>query len=380
MTDIVLANADFYCGDRIVTDKALVIRKDRLGPFVPLDDADSYGEVVDLQNSSVSPGFIDLQVNGGGDLFWNDEPSAAAAHQIWRAHLKLGTTNILPTFITGSLDRMRQASASVRQLIESNDTGVLGIHFEGPWIEPARAGVHDKQYIREPNNEDEAVYKSILPIPTLVTLAPEHAPKGAIGRLSAAGIRVWAGHTNATYDQMLSATSEGLAGATHLHNAMSPFTSREPGVVGTCLADERLKCAIIVDGYHVHIASVKATWKAKNRGDLFFVTDAMPPVGGSKKQFSIGPLEIFCRNGRCETRGGTLGGSALDMATAIRNAIQKVGIPKDEALRMATLYPARFMKLDHQYGLIKENYLANLTVFNNELDVRRVIFRGSLDS
>jgi N-acetylglucosamine-6-phosphate deacetylase len=236
--------------------------------------------------------------------------------------------------------------------------------------------VHDRTHIRSVNHEDEAVYQSLLPIPTIVTLAPELVPAETVNRLSRQGIHISAGHTNATFAQMSDAVRAGLTGVTHLHNAMSALASREPGVVGAALAEQTLKAGIIVDGYHVHFATVKASWNAKKRGDLFLVTDAMPPVGGGPDSFRIGEHEIFYRDGRCQTREGVLGGSAIDLASAIRNAIQKVGIPKDEALRMATLYPARFLKVEHDYGQLREGCVANLVVFNNEIVVSKVMFKG----
>jgi N-acetylglucosamine-6-phosphate deacetylase len=374
-----LVNADFYCGDRVVTDQALVLEGERIAGFVPLREAESIGACVDLAGASVAPGFIDLQVNGGGDLLWNASPTANCAEAIWKAHLKTGTTNILATFITGSNEGMRAAAIAVREVVGKGTTGVIGVHFEGPWIDDSKAGVHDRAQIRIPNEADEDVYKSLGRIPTLVTLAPEKVSSGTIERLINAGIRVAAGHTNATYEQIMKAVDqERLSGITHLHNAMSGLGSREPGVVGASLASDKISCGIIADGHHVHFATVSVSWKAKNRGGMFLVTDAMPPVGGSGRPFKIGSLEIFCRNGRCETASGVLGGSAINMALAIRNCIQKVGIPKDEALRMATLYPARFMGIDSEYGFIRQGYLANLAVFNNEIDVSKVIFKGKM--
>jgi N-acetylglucosamine-6-phosphate deacetylase len=373
---ILLTNASFYCGDEVVTGQALSISGTQIDGFVPLTTASHMGEVYDLAGLIVAPGFIDLQINGGGDILWNDSPTPDAARIIWKAHLRSGTTNLLPTFITGSAYLMEQAATSINYLLDEGDTGVLGIHFEGPWIEPVKAGVHDIKYIRQQSAQDEVIYRKVLPHPTLVTLAPERVPAGTISRLFQCGIRVAAGHTNATFGQMLEAIKEGLSGVTHLHNAMSPMTSREPGAVGATLANDGLKAGIIVDGHHVHYSVVATSWRSKCTGDLFLVSDAMPPVGGSRSNFRIGPREITCVNGRCQTASGNLAGAALDMATAVRNCVEKVGIPITEALRMASLYPARFLGVDDKYGYIRAGYRANLVMLDGDLAVSRVMFNG----
>jgi N-acetylglucosamine-6-phosphate deacetylase len=334
-------------------------------------------EQVDLRGQSVSPGFIDVQVNGGGDVLFNDDPSVEQIMKIRDAHRRFGTTDIMVTYITGPGDGMRRAAVAVSACREQGIDGVLGIHFEGPAINPVRAGVHDKAWIRsEPADELATTYTLGPGTPTVVTLAPEMVKPGFIAQLVRQGIRVSIGHTDATFDQALGAIDEGATGGTHLWNAMSGLTSRRAGAVGALLHDDRVWCGVIADGFHVDFTTLAVSVRAKPRGRTFLVTDAMSPVGGAKDTFILGPHAVRVVDGKCQTEDGTLAGSALDMATAVRNCIQKIGIPKAEALRMATFYPARFLGLDDQLGSIRPGRLARLAIFDGDLRVSTVVTGG----
>lgn len=377
MSGITITNCDVYTGDAVIPDAAVVITDGRIAEVGPRTEVRGVGEEIDVGGRSVVPGFIDLQVNGGGDVLFNDDPSPEAIATIADAHAEFGTTSMLPTFITGPRDGMQRARDAVDEVISAGGSSVLGIHFEGPAISPKKLGVHDGAYAVTEFPAD------VLPVSrgakSLVTLAPEAVSASTISALRSNGALVAIGHSEATYEEAAGAVDDGVSLVTHLFNAMSALTSREPGVVGLAFADPKVYASVIVDGFHSHFASVAAAWRAKPAGRLFLVTDAMPPVGGSAGGYVLGPWQVTVEGGRCTTPDGTLAGSALDMATAIRNCVQRVGIPKDEALRMASLYPAQYLGLDHTYGRVRAGYAANLVVMDNEVHVYGVIRDGKPD-
>ncbi len=331
------------------------------------------GEIVDLEGSLLVPGFVDLQVNGGGDVLLNDSPDAATMARIADAHLRFGTTSLLPTLIS---DRLDKASSAIAALNESEIPGVIGLHLEGPFLSPARKGVHDAAMFRPMDEAALALVSSLRRGRMVLTVAPEVVPPGDIARLTAAGVIVCAGHSAATYEQVRGALDAGLAGFTHLFNAMSPLENRAPGMVGAALEDQDAWCSVIVDNYHVHPATLKIAIAAKPKGSIILVTDAMPPVGGVLDSFVYGGERITCRDGRCAT-DQTLAGSCLDMATAVRNSVRHLGVDLAEACRMASLYPARALGLDHQLGQIAPGCRADLVALDDGLEVERV-WRGGV--
>jgi N-acetylglucosamine-6-phosphate deacetylase len=371
-----LTNCDIYTGETVEYDKALVISGDRIQGLMSRDDIPAAVEQRNLHGLCVAPGFIDVQVNGGGGVLFNDLPDIEGIRRIAAAHQRFGTTDLLPTFITGPADAMWRAARAVEASIKQGIHGVLGIHFEGPFISQSKAGVHDKRFIRSPKREDLEVICSLGRGITLVTCAPEVVPKETINMLVQRGIRVSLGHTDATYEQAVAAFDAGATCATHLYNAMSGITSRAPGVVGASLDHAGSWAGIIVDGFHADFAAVRIAIRAKARRKSILVTDAMPAVGTDGKSFRLGDYNISVDGGRCVTEGGVLAGSALDMATAVRNCVQKVGLPKDEALRMASTYPAAFLSLDSELGRIAPGFRANLVVFNNQIQVAAVVVGG----
>ena len=377
MRDLVLVNCDIYTGDTVLTDHSIVIRD---GFIVQLSEGGSSdasdGEVVDLGGQSVSPGFIDLQVNGGGDVLFNDEPTTDGLRSILRGHRTLGTTDVLPTFITGPMDRMREANNAVREL-RAAEPGLLGIHYEGPLINESKLGVHDASFaVRTPSEPLASIFTVADCGSVMVTLAPELSPTGFIRELVSSGVRVAAGHTAASAEQIRTAIDEGLSCGTHVWNAMTPLTSRDPGAVGALLSDRRVWCDFVADGHHVAFTTLAVSINAVSPRKAMLVTDAMSPVGGAASGYTLGPYHVTVENGRCITPDGTLAGSALDLATAIRNVIQQIGVPKDEALRMATLYPAEFLGISDRRGRIAPGYPAHLAVFDNEIHVSGVVYGG----
>lgn len=317
----------------------------------------------------LAPGFIDLQVNGGGGVLLNDRPTPDGMRAIARAHRRLGTTALLPTLITDSLEQMASAIAAARTATEID--GVLGVHLEGPYLSPARPGVHRKEHIRAAEMRDLEPLRD-LPAHSLVTLAPECVPDGFVRALASSGVRVAVGHSEASAGRVLQAIDEGLTGVTHLYNAMPPLMGRTPGIVGAALAEPRLIAGIIADGIHVDAISVRAAFAAKSADGVVLVSDAMPTVGADITRFELMGRTIMLQNGKLSTEEGTLAGAHLDMAGAVRNAVTLAHIPLDDALRSATLTPARFLGLEHERGALVAGARADLVAVSKSLDVLSV--------
>jgi N-acetylglucosamine-6-phosphate deacetylase len=330
---------------------------------------------VDLKGGLLAPGFIDVQVNGGGGVLFNDAPQPATIARIGRAHRRYGTTGFLPTLITTDRATTARAVEAVRRAIDDGIPGVLGIHLEGPHINPARKGVHDQAQIRPLSPDDAALLTSLRGGRTLLTLAPECVPPEAIPALARDAI-VFAGHTDGSYQEIRAGLAAGISGFTHLFNAMSQLGSREPGAVGAALTSDAA-CGIIVDGHHVHPASLELAFAARPRG-VFLVTDAMPPVGTAMTGFALGEQWIEVRDGRCTTQDGRLAGSALDMASAVRHAVRLAGIPLEQALRMASTVPADVLG-EGLRGRIAPGMHADLVLLDAALQVRATWIGGAAE-
>ena len=358
-------------------DLVVLLDGRQIADLVPLSDARVPGtQQQDLRGARLLPGFIDVQVNGGGGVLFNDAPSVATLRQMGAAHRRFGTTDFLPTLISDDLAVMQAALLAVEQALREDVPGVLGIHLEGPFIAPARKGVHDSKYFHQPS----AAEMELLCAPhrgvRVLTLAPECVAPDQIAALTAAGVLVCAGHTAADYATTRIALNAGVRGFTHLFNAMTPFGSREPGVVGAALEDADSWCGIIADGRHVHPASLRVAIAAKARGKMMLVTDAMPPVGADDPEFVLNGEPIFIKDGVCQTAQGVLAGSALDMASAVRNAVQMLGLPLEEAARMASTYPAEFLGLGASHGRVAAGYQADLVALDDTLHVQQTWIGG----
>jgi len=315
------------------------------------------------------PGFVDLQVNGGGGLLLNDQPTADGMRVIAAAHRWLGTTAILPTLITDTRGQMIVAIEAARET--TGRDGVLGLHLERPFLSPARPGIHRKDRIARAEMGDLDVLRR-LPPHSLVTLAPECVPEGFVRALAEAGIRVFVGHSEASAEFMQRAIEEGLTGVTHLYNAMPPLTGRAPGIVGMALAEPRLIAGLIVDGIHVDPVSVRAAFAAKGADGIALVSDAMPSVGSNETQFQLMDRTITLRDGKLTGEDGTLAGAHLDTATAVKNAVTLAGIPLEDALRAASLTPAKFLGIENERGVIASGAHADLVALSDELKVLSV--------
>ncbi len=372
-----LVNGRILCGEGFSEGQAVLVEAGRIAAIVP--EADSRAAAkhrVDLEGGLLLPGFIDVQVNGGGGSLFNDSRDVATIARIGAAHRRFGTTGFLPTLISDDLKVVEEAMRAVDAAIEAGVPGVLGIHVEGPFLSVARKGVHDASWFRELDESGIRLLTSLRRGRTLVTLAPEMTTPGFIDKLSAAGVIVCAGHTDATYDETREALKHGLQGFTHLFNAMSQLTSRRPGAVGAALEDEESWCGIIVDGQHVDPAVLRIALRCKRHDRFMLVTDAMPSVGSDQKSFSLQGRSISVEGAACVDEEGNLAGSDMDMAGAVRNAVSLLGLRLPEAVRMASAHPAAFLGLGDDVGRIAPGMRANLALVDDQLSVRETWIDG----
>jgi N-acetylglucosamine-6-phosphate deacetylase len=365
----VLTPAGFEAG------RCVLIEGGRVAAVIPAVDCPSDVPRHELEGDLL-PGFIDLQVNGGGGVLFNDSPTVDGIAAIAEAHRRFGTTGLLPTLISDDFDVVARAIAAVDGAIAQGVPGVLGIHIEGPFLNPEKKGIHDASKFRTLDAAAIELLASLKRGRTLVTLAPELAPPGAIRALVERGVIVAAGHSQASYERVRAAREEGLSGFTHLYNAMSQLESRAPGMVGAALDDRDSWCGIIADGRHVHPASLRIALAAKGADRIALVTDAMPTVGSDVKEFRLGGQRIVARDGRCEAPDGTLAGSDLDMASAVRSAERLMGVGYDTAARMASATPAWALGMTEERGEIRVGLAADLVLVNRDKQVVKTWIGG----
>jgi N-acetylglucosamine-6-phosphate deacetylase len=373
-----LLNGRVLIDSELVENRCVLIEGDRIVAVVePTDPRCASAHKHDLGGKLLLPGFIDLQVNGGGGVLFNDAPSVESIRAIGAAHRRFGTTGFLPTLISADLDVVAEAIAAVQAALAAKVPGVLGIHIEGPFLNVERKGIHDPEKFRELDSAAVKLLTSLRGGRTLVTLAPEMTTPAMIRKLVDAGVVVSAGHTNATYEEIREALHEGLTGFTHLFNAMSQLTGRAPGVVGAALDDPDSWCGIIVDGEHTDPVVLRISMRCKRHERFMLVTDAMPGVGTNNKSFLIGGRKITVSGNLCLDDDGRLAGSNIDMATCVRNAVSMLGLALPEAVRMASLYPAEFLGVAHDVGRIAPGFKANFVVADDQVEVSETWIDGS---
>ena len=364
-----LIGARIFDGTRTLDGHAVLVEGGRIAGLCPTGELDSRVEMHRVEGL-LAPGFIDIQVNGGGGVLFNDTRTAAGIRAIGEAHRRFGTTGFLPTFITDARKCMAEAVEAAGEAIRTGVPGVLGIHLEGPFINPERKGVHDPAHMRPIEGEDIAIMTGLGVGRTLVTLAPETVPIGAIARLAGAGVVVAAGHTRADYETVMHARGRGLTGFNHLDHAMPPLMSRDPGPVGAALDDPDSFLSIIADLHHASAPALRVAIAAKGADRVILTTDAMPTVGTALESFELQGKHILRQAGRLTTEDGTLAGSDLDMASAVRNAVRHLRVPLEMALRMASLNPAAFLRLDREFGRIAPGHRASLVLLDDGLNVK----------
>jgi len=373
-----LVNGRIFTGHEILDNHAVVIADGLIERVCPRDALDAAIAQQDVAGAFIAPGFIDLQLNGCGGVQFNDDINALSVETLeimQRANEKSGCTSYLPTLITSTDALMRRAVETMRAYLAKHKNQAIGLHLEGPWLNKAKKGTHNPELIRLPDAKLVDFLCANADVITKVTLAPENTGSEVIRQLRDAGIIVSAGHSNATYEEAKIGFSAGVSFATHLYNAMPTFAGREPGLIGALFDSPDVYCGIIADGLHVHYANVRNAKRIK--GDkLVLVTDATAPAGASIDQFIFAGKTIYYRDGLCVDENGTLSGSALTMIEAVQNSVEHCGIALDEALRMATLYPAQAMGVEKQLGTVEAGKVANLTVFTRDYQITKTFVNG----
>ncbi len=365
-------NAISFRNGRIVTDAGIADR----ATFAFADerlvsvDGDASEAGIDLEEGWLLPGFIDTQVNGGGGVLFNDDISVATVATIGRAHAAYGTTAFLPTLISDELEAVARALDVVDAAIAGGVPGVVGIHLEGPFLNPARRGIHEARHFVA--LDDRAI--GLLTRPrrgvVMVTLAPERCTATGIVALARAGVKVSAGHTDATYDEAVAAMDAGLDGVTHLFNAMPPMLHRAPGVAGAALDTGRAWCGLIADGFHLDPAVFRIAARALPPDRVMLVTDAMSSVGAASKDFVLQGKPVTVSGGRCSGPDGQLAGSDLDMAQAVRNAVAWTGASPGRIAAMASTNPAAYLRLGGERGSLRPGARADWVWLDRELTPR----------
>jgi N-acetylglucosamine-6-phosphate deacetylase len=374
---LAIINGTIYTGDTILRGNAVMIENGKITGLPSSAYIPSGMKTVDMNGGIIAPGFIDAQVVGGGGVLFNDDPTPEGLTTIAKAHERHGTLHWCPTVLSSELDIMLRCIWAAKDSMKLN-IGVLGVHLEGPYLSQDKPGIHDVRFIRSADDEEiDCLLEAGTGVIALVTVAPEAAGERHIQRFIHAGARVFLGHTDAPCVIAEASFTAGVCGVTHLYNTMSQLTAREPGVVGAALSAKNVWAGIIADGIHVDWRSIEISKKAK-KDRLFLITDAMPALGKPDAVWSIGEREVVFRNGRCSAADGTLAGSAIDMAASVRNCEEHCGIALDEALRMASAYPAEMLDVADRLGYIRPGYQADLVFLDQMLHVTGIARGGEV--
>lgn len=370
-----LIGAQLFSGKEFFDNRALLIDGENIIDVINEHDIPNNFEIQKLNGGILSPGFIDLQVNGGGGKLFNNSPDKESLNAIIEAHQHFGTTSIMPTVISDSLNVLKRCATTISEEIECNKS-LLGVHIEGPFFNVKYRGVHQKQYINTINSDYLNLFESLQDFPVMLTLAPECISTKQLKHLKSLGFKILAGHTDASYDQLEEAIKYGLDGFTHLFNAMGQISAREPGVVGSALTFDNTTASIIVDLHHVHPSLIQMVYKQKPQGKLFFVSDSMATIHHGEPSFELYDEVVSESNGRIINSEGKLAGSSITQIDAIKNAYQSCNIPLNEALAMASRYPAEYLGVANYLGSLESGYRADLTHFSLDFQVQNVWVAG----
>jgi len=375
--------ATIFDGFKRHLNAALIIKNSKVVEIIPEEKVDPKTEQIVLAGGLLTPGFVDLQVNGGGGVLFNDNPSLENLKTICEAHAKLGSTSIMPTLISDSPEVKKRAISTITDALDKQVNGLVGLHLEGPHLALARKGAHEERFIRPMKEFDCLELESLAnKIPKLMlTIAPEAVSPQQITRLSKAGAIISLGHTDCTFNQAAEAVDAGATCATHLFNAMSPFGSREPGLVGAVLDSGRLFSGIIADGFHVNKASINLALRAKKGpGALFLVSDSMSTVGSDQKHFFLNDRLITRSQGKLILEDGTLAGADIHLSDAVKYMVNEVGISQDDAIRMASLIPAKVLGVESEIGCLAPDARADFLWMKNDLEIEKVWVGGNEQS
>lgn len=370
-----ITNIDIFNGQKIEEKQAIIVNNDTIVSIMSMDEAQYLDlKSIDGNGALATSGFIDIQLNGCGGVLLNTNIALSTLDTMNSTNVKYGTTQFLPTLITSNEEDLHATLAMMANFEHAEQQGILGLHLEGPFISIEKKGAHQAQYIRELDLVTAQLLAKNSAYISVITVAPEHISQEVLECLTDAGITVSIGHTNATYAQVNARS--GFTMATHLYNAMTPLGSREPGVVGY-IFDQKPHAGIIVDGIHASYPSVRIAHQ-QLKEKLFLVTDAVTPAGTDLTEFDMAGTQAYVTDGKCHYENGTIAGAAITMIDGVRNLINHVGLSKEEALRMASLYPAQALKIDDEYGQLKENYKANITLIDSNNDITTTIQMGKL--
>ena len=370
-----ITGSKLFNGKKFIEHKALLIDDQHIVGIVNEDAIPTDFLIKKLDGGILSPGFIDLQVNGGGGKLFNNSPDKESLNTIISAHQYFGTTSIMPTVISDSLNILQKCTDTISNEINNNHS-LLGIHIEGPFFNVKYRGVHQKQYINTINASYLNLFETLNKFPVMLTLAPECISIKQLKHLKSLGFKILAGHTDANYDQLEEAVKYGLDGFTHLFNAMGQISAREPGVVGSAFDFDETSASIIVDLHHVHPSLINLSFKQKPKGKLFFVSDSMATINHGEPSFELYDEVVSESNGRIINSEGKLAGSSITQIDAIKNAYQKCSIPLESAISMATLYPAEYLGVSDYIGQLKKGYRADLAHFDSNFHVQNVWLAG----
>ena len=370
-----ITGSKLFNGIDFIEHKALLIDDQHIAGIVNEDAIPTDFLIKKLDGGILSPGFIDLQVNGGGGKLFNNSPDKESLNTIISAHQYFGTTSIMPTVISDSLNILQKCTNTISNEINNNHS-LLGIHIEGPFFNVKYRGVHQKQYINTINASYLNLFETLDKFPVMLTLAPECISIKQLKHLKSLGFKILAGHTDANYDQLEEAVKYGLDGFTHLFNAMGQISAREPGVVGSAFDFDETSASIIVDLHHVHPSLINLSFKQKPKGKLFFVSDSMATINHGEPSFELYDEVVSESNGRIINSEGKLAGSSITQIDAIKNAYQKCSIPLESAISMATLYPAEYLGVSDYIGQLKKGYRADLAHFDSNFHVQNVWLAG----
>lgn len=371
---IVLSGARIFDGERFLDDHALVVEGERIAAIVPYAERPQ-GAVRDLAGGLLAPGYIDVQVNGGGGVLFNEDPTPEGIARIAAAHREYGTVGLLPTLVTDAPQVMTAAIAATREALRLTPA-TLGVHLEGPFIDPRRRGAHELKYVRDLGPDDVEAIADADCGAVVLTLAPNRVAAERIAELARRGVLVSLGHSEASYEEARAAIQAGARAFTHLFNAMSAPAGREPGMVGAALDLADAFVGIIADGHHVHEANLRIALAAKRRDRFMLITDAMPPAAGGPDHFDLQGRRVTRADGCLRLDDGTLAGSVLTMDEAVRYVVNVVGLDLGDALAMASRVPATFLRRDQDLGRIAPGHLASLVHLDDELRVCETWIEG----
>ncbi len=380
---MILKNGKIFDGEKFIKETVVVLENDKIKKILCenelTDEILKDEKVLDLEGKILSPGFIDLQLNGCGGVLFNDAITRETLEIMNETNKKYGCTSFLPTLITSPDEKIEEALNLIKNMKDKENIGVLGLHIEGPYISLEKKGIHRPEYVRVLSDEIiDKIADAGYDVTKIMTIAPEKGKVEHLKKLRQSGIKLNMGHTNANYDECVE-KKEYFDGATHLYNAMSQLQSRNPGAVGFVMNDDKVMAGIIVDGYHMTFSAVEIAKKImKDR--LYLVTDAVSPAGiDTMTEFMFEGNRVFYKDKKCQSAEGTLGGSALVMIEGIENLVKKVHLTIEEALKMATSLPAKAISVEDRYGYIKEGYVADLTFFNEDYKVKGTVAKGQLN-